>query len=303
MFPTRQSVSFLRRKFQMAGIYPKARRGQNFLIDLNLLDLLVRAADVQPHDVVLEVGTGTGSLTSRLAQRAAAVVTVEIDPQLAELAQEQLAGAANVTLLQQDVLRNKNQLEPNVLQTVRDRMAALPEADFKLVANLPYAVATPLIANLLASDLPPSSMTVTIQRELADRILAAPRSKDYGSLSAWVQVQCRVELVREMGPSAFWPRPQVHSSIIRLELDRERRAMIEDLDGLHRFLRNVFLHRRKLLRGALAGVVKALDKGAIDQLISELELPGEVRAEELTPAQLQKLAHRVARAVANAAAK
>ena len=109
--------------------------------------------------------------------------------------------------------------QPNVLETVRAEMAKIPDARFKLVANLPYSVATPVISNLLASDLPPSSMTVTIQKELAERIVARPRTKDYGSFSVWVQSQCSATIVRELAPSVFWPRPKVTSAILQIVLD------------------------------------------------------------------------------------
>ncbi len=295
MTANKQTVSFLRRKFQEIGFQPYARHGQNFLIDLNLLDLLVRAADVQATDVVLEVGTGTGSLTVRLAEHAGAVVTVEIDPHLAQMAQEQFDPSANIVLLQQDALRNKNHLHDNVLETVRTELAKIPDARFKLVANLPYAVATPVISNLLSSDLPPTSMTVTIQKELAERIVAFPRTKDYGSLSIWVQSQCSATIVRELAPSVFWPRPKVTSAIVQILLDPARREAIDDLAWFHQFIRGVFLHRRKFLRSALLGSFKTLTKPNVDAVMRELNFGPETRAEELTVEQIQQLSAAVGR--------
>jgi 16S rRNA (adenine1518-N6/adenine1519-N6)-dimethyltransferase len=291
MSSKKQTISFLQKKFSELGFQPYAQHGQNFLIDLNLLDFLVRVADVGPQDVVLEIGTGTGSLTVRLAERAAAVVTVEIDPHLAQLASEQFAPEAPIVLLQHDALRNKNNLHPAVLEAVRAQLAKVPDGRFKLVANLPYSVATPVISNLLRSDLPPSSMTVTIQKELADRIVAEPRSKDYGSFSVWVQSQCFAMIARELAPTVFWPRPKVTSAIVQIILDPARRAAIPDLARLHAFVRGVFLHRRKFLRSALLGAFKTLDKPTVDQVMRELELGPETRAEELSVEQLQRLAH------------
>ena len=164
MTAKKQTISYLQQRFHEIGFQPYAKHGQNFLIDLNILDLIVRVAQPQPTDVVLEVGTGTGSLTVRLAEQVAHVITVEIDPHLAQMALEQFDEDAPITLLQHDVLRNKNHFRDNVLDTVRERMAEVPGATFKLVANLPYSVATPIISNFLASDLPPDSMTVTIQK-------------------------------------------------------------------------------------------------------------------------------------------
>src|SRR3954464_1348085 len=122
----RQTQSFLIQRMKEAGVRPQLQHGQNFLIDLNLLDLLVRTADLGPQDVVLEVGTGMGSLTGRMAQLAAEVVTIEIDPRLYAMAGEELTGLANVTMLQQDALKNKNTIHPAVLETVRDKLAAHP---------------------------------------------------------------------------------------------------------------------------------------------------------------------------------
>src|SRR6056297_2728557 len=149
----RQTVSYVAKRLKAAGLRPVNRYGQNFLVDLNLIDLIVRSAAIERHDVVLEIGTGTGSLTARLARRAGQVVTVEIDANLAELARQEFSDAPHVTLLQQDALKNKNTLHPLVLETIREAMARIgPEAKFKLVANLPYNVATPIISNLLDDD-------------------------------------------------------------------------------------------------------------------------------------------------------
>ncbi len=282
MASPRQTISFLRAYFREAGIRPDTRHGQNFLIDLNLVDLLAASADLSPRDVVLEVGTGTGTLTTRLARHAAAVVTVEIDSQMAQLAREQLADYDNVTLIQQDVLRNKNNLHVNVLDTIRQKLDEADGGRFKLVANLPYNIATPVISNLLALEMVPELMAVTIQKELADRILAAPSTKDYGALSVWVQSQANPELVRVMPPSVFWPRPKVHSAIIRIEINREKRQQIPDLDFFHRFVRSLFFHRRKFLRSVLISAFKReLQKADVDEVLGRTQLSGELRAEQL----------------------
>ncbi len=176
----RQTVSYLTRRFAEVGLSPNRRHGQNFLIDLNLIQLLADSAELSPDDVVLEVGTGTGSLTTLLAQKAAHVVTVEIDQHLHQMAQEELESFDNVTFLHQDALKNKNRFHDNVIAAVENRMANVEGAIFKTVANLPYSIATPVISNLLRCPIIPELMSVTIQKELADRIVAQPSSKDYG---------------------------------------------------------------------------------------------------------------------------
>jgi len=294
MSTARQTQSFLIQRFQEAGIRPQTRHGQNFLIDLNLLDLLVRKANLGPQDVVLEVGTGLGSLTGRMAQLAAAVITVEIDPHLYQLASEEVGALGNVTMLQQDALKNKNTLHPAVLATVREKLAALPGTYFKLVANLPYNVATPILSNLLTADPLPLSMTVTIQKELADRIVAPPGSKDYSALSIWIQALCAVEIVREMKPQVFWPRPKVDSAMIHAIPHPGKRAEVGDVEFFHTFIRTLFLHRRKFLRGSLAtGFKDQLDKAVIDEILATFDFPPDVRAEQLDVKTLISLAKRV----------
>jgi 16S rRNA (adenine1518-N6/adenine1519-N6)-dimethyltransferase len=289
-----QTQSFLVRRFREVGIRPDTRHGQNFLIDLNLLRVLVDAARLEPHDVVLEVGTGTGSLTALMAPRVAHVVTVEIDPRLHQLASEELLDVANVTLLRQDVLRNKNALDPTMLDIARDKLAESPGRRFKLVANLPYSVATPVLTNLLACDTVPASMTVTIQKELADRIMARPSTKDYGALSIWIQAQCDVELVRVLPPTVFWPRPKVNSAIIHMELRPQRRAAIGDLRFFHNFTRAMFFHRRKFLRTELTSAYKdRLTKADVDRIMADLGLPATARAEELDATTMLRLCESV----------
>lgn len=304
----RQTFSFLMRRFREAGIHPRTRLGQNFLVDLNLVRLLAQTGELSPRDVVLEVGTGTGSLTTLMAPQVAAVVTVEVDPQLFQLAAEELHQFSNVRRLKLDALAGKHRFHPEVLQTVQEELAVDPTRQFKLVANLPYNIATPIITNLLALDIPPHSMTVTIQKELADRITARPSTKEYGALSVWVQCQCQVQLVRTMPPSVFWPRPKVSSAIVQIVLDHGLRARIPDRAFFHDFLRGLFLHRRKFLRSQVLSAAKhqaaasghqaatadrALDKAGVDRVLSATGLRGDQRAEELNVDALLALAEAV----------
>ncbi len=283
-----QTLSFLMDRFHRAGISPRTQLGQNFLVDLNLVRVLVRAAQLGPNDVVLEVGTGTGSLTALMAAEAAAVVTVEIDRDLFRLAGEQLRTLENVRMIQLDALKNKSHFNPVVLEAIDRELSAAPGRQWKLAANLPYHVATPILTNGLDLDRPPRSMTVTIQKELADRIQAVPRTKDYGALSIWMQSQCRIELVRTMPPSVFWPRPKITSAILHITLDDQLRQRIPDRAFFHQFVRAMFSHRRKFLRSELIAITKdRLDKPRVDQLMARLGLAGNARAEELdVPAML-----------------
>jgi 16S rRNA (adenine1518-N6/adenine1519-N6)-dimethyltransferase len=293
--PARQTTAYLKKLFAQVGFTIDARRGQNFLVDLNLLDVLERAAGVTPADVVLEVGTGTGALTERLARAAGRVVTCEIDPRLAQLARERLLEGetiggdlvGRVELVEGDVLESKHRFAPAVLAAIEEACAAQPSGRFRLVANLPYCVATPVISNLLATPRPFDTATVTVQREMGERMTATAGSHAYNALSVWVGAQCRGEIVRILPPSVFWPRPKIESAIVHLELEPARRAKIADLGRFHNFVRDVFCHRRKLLRGVLVRLAGGKQNDAARDTVARVyETMGfdeSVRAEEITP--------------------
>lgn len=282
MAPPRQTATYLMQRFREAGFKPHARHGQNFLIDLNLLGILLDAAELGPDDVVLEIGTGMGTLTTQMAPLAGHVVTVEIDQHLYQLASEELVDFDNVTMLQQDALRNKNNLHPVVLETLRQQIEAAPGRRLKLVANLPYSVATPILSNLLETPITPVSMTVTIQKELGDRIIAGPGTKDYSALSIWMQSLCDVELLRVLPPQVFWPRPKVNSAIIRIYPREEKRRRIPDLAFFHDFVRALFFHRRKFLRSVVLSAFKErLEKPDVDSILNNMGFAPDVRAEQL----------------------
>lgn len=286
----RQTLSYLQRCFKQARIQPQTKFGQNFLIDLNLVNMIADSADITKRDVVLEVGTGMGSLTTIMAAKAGHVVTVEIDHYLAPLARAEFASLENVTLLEQDALKNKHHMDPVVIDTLRSKMEAIPGARLKLVANLPYNVATPIISNLLSIEPWPSRIVVTIQRELAERICAKPSTKDYSALSIWIQSQCRCDIVRIMPPSVFWPQPKIDSAIIDIQPEKVRRDRIPDRAHFHDLVRKIFLHRRKFLRSALFSAVKdQLSKQQVDEVMLKMELDSKSRAEQLTPQQMIEL--------------
>ena len=279
----RQTLSFLSRTLQRAGLQPKTKYGQNFLIDLNLLNLLVDGAELSTSDVVLEIGTGMGSLTKALATRAGAVLTVEVDRDLQAIAARELASHPNVRLLCCDALRNKNHLRAELLDNIREAMSRIPGSKFKLVANLPYNVATPIISNLLNETPLVERMVVTIQKELGERIIAPPSCKDYSALSIWMQSQCDCEILRILPPSVFWPRPNVDSAIIRVIPNAVKRARIVDLEFFHTRLRAMFLHRRKFLRSqVISAMQELLTKEQVDAVLARENLEPNLRAEQLT---------------------
>ncbi len=282
----RQTQSYLRGLFQANRLRPKSQLGQNFLIDLNLLDVIVRGAELTRADLVLEVGTGTGGLTVRLAEHAGAVLSVEIDRDFHELARETVYGLAHVRLLHADVLKNKNRLNPEVLAQLDELRQRYQPQQIKLVANLPYSVATPVISNLLLSAVPLERIVVTVQWEIAEKLAAVPGGKEFSAVSVLVQAIADVEILRRMPPTAFWPRPAVSSGIVRIWPRPARRAAIPDLLRLRAFLRDLYSHRRKNLRGAILGMPGVEhDKAAVDAKLAELGYAGTERAETLSVAQ------------------
>jgi 16S rRNA (adenine1518-N6/adenine1519-N6)-dimethyltransferase len=287
---TRQTLSYLRTLFEERGIQPKNKLGQNFLIDLNLLDLLLRAAELTPEHLALEVGSGTGSLTVRLAEQAGAVVSVEVDPAFATLTAEAVEGRDNVALVRADVLANKNEINPGVLRAVEEQARQRGTTRRALVANLPYAVAVPVVSNLLIGDAAVERLVVTVQWEIAERLMAEPGTKAYGALAVLVQSLAEVALVRRLPPAAFWPRPQVWSAIVCIRPDAARRARVGDVPRFRRFLRDLYVHRRKNLRGALAALPgKRFAKDEIDARLRELGIEGTTRAETLDLGQHLRL--------------
>jgi 16S rRNA (adenine1518-N6/adenine1519-N6)-dimethyltransferase len=291
----RQTLSYLRTLFEERGIRPKAKLGQNFLIDLNVLDVMVAAAELSRDDLAVEVGSGTGSLTARLCDHAGAVLSVEIDPAFHEMVRELLHGRDNLVLLHADVLKNKNEIRPEVFARIEELRQRLHGSRVKLVANLPYAVAVPVIGNFLLSELPVERMVVMVQWEIAERLMARPGTKDYGALAVLVQSLADVQPVRRrLPPAVFWPRPQVASAIVMVRPNPAKRARVVEAVGsvaaLRNFLRDLYVHRRKNLRGGLVGAPGGRrPKEEVDRKLAELGIEGTVRAEDLDPEQHLRL--------------
>ncbi|WP_417391508.1 16S rRNA (adenine(1518)-N(6)/adenine(1519)-N(6))-dimethyltransferase RsmA [Gimesia sp.] len=289
----RQTRSYLMQLFERHGFNPRSDLGQNFLIDLNIIEYVVEHGHIQPTDIVLEVGTGTGGMTTFMAQQAAHVITVEYDRNMHTLAQEATRKYDNITLLNCDALKNKNRMSPIVLDEIATQLAAHPGSQLKLVANLPYNVATPIISNIVASDLPWNRMVVTIQYELGLKMSCKPSSSNYGALSVWLQSQCFVKLLKKLGPTVFWPRPKVDSAIVQLTPNPPLKQQIVDRVFFQDFLRRVFQHRRKLMRSTLVGMYsKQLPKADVDSLLLSHGIDKEkARAEELSIPELIELSN------------
>jgi 16S rRNA (adenine1518-N6/adenine1519-N6)-dimethyltransferase len=269
---------------------PKGKLGQNFLIDLNLLDLIVRTAELDRTDAVLEVGTGTGSLTAKLADLAGAVVTVEVDKTLQPIARQVIGERTNVRFVFGDALAKKSELNPVMLATWDEAASAAGCTRRKLVANLPYVIATPLVSNLLIARPDLERMVVMVQWEIAERLRAAVGTKDYNALSVLVQSVADVEVVRKVAPSNFYPRPKVDSAIVLIRPNAAKRAQVGDVARFRAFLRDLYVHRRKNLRQALVGWPQGRkDKAEVDAKLAALGIDGTMRSETLNIAQHLRL--------------
>lgn len=226
---------------------PNQRRGQNFLIDLNLMRVLLDLADIHGNDIVIEVGCGTGSLTGALAERCAKVISVEIENPLAQIAEEQLSEYDNVQIIVGDVLENKNTIDSSVIE-VLGRARDEYKGRLMLVSNLPYNVACPVMMNLVTGPVQADCMFVTVQKEVAERMTASPGNKHYGSLSILLAATGRVKIERKLPPSVFWPEPQVDSAIVSFVRQPEKVKDIYDMRTLSQVVALFIGHRRKMLR-------------------------------------------------------
>lgn len=243
-----------------AGVSANRRLGQHFLIDLNLMRLLVDSARIRRDDVVLEVGCGTGSLTEALAGKAGRVIAVELDRNLSAIAERQLAEMDNVELVNTDALEGKHALSRSVTKALAHAHKACP-GRLLLVANLPYNVASPVMMNLVSGPTVADAMYITVQKEVARRMTAGPGSEDYGTLSILLDAAGETEMIRTLKPAVFWPRPQVDSAMVGFVRSP---AKCERIANMRSFTETVHLfmgHRRKTLlactrlaREALAGI-------------------------------------------------
>jgi len=286
-----QTKKDIQRLLASAGVGPNRRFGQHFLVDLNLMRLLLDSARIRPDDVVLEVGSGTGSLTTALAERAGRVVTVEIDDTLAGVAGAELAGITNVRLIHGDVLSSKGALNPAVTGALDEAFKAY-QGRFLLVANLPYDVACPLMLNLVKGPLVAEQMVVTVQKEVADRMAAAPGGKDYGALSVLLGATGSVEVLRTLKPSVFWPPPAVNSAIVRFIRDDEKCRAIKDMAVFGQVVSLFLGHRRKMLRACAKHAPETLAPAdRWSDLFDQCQIDPTQRPEGLSPAQYVALAN------------
>ncbi|MEM1109117.1 MAG: 16S rRNA (adenine(1518)-N(6)/adenine(1519)-N(6))-dimethyltransferase RsmA [Planctomycetota bacterium] len=270
-----QTLTEIKQLLAAHGLRPKHKFGQNFLHDGNHMARIMAAADLSPGDVVLEVGPGTGALTERLLDEGATVIASEIDTDLEPVLRGQLASAGDrFNLVMGDVLANKREINPALVAQINGR-------PFKLIANLPYNIASPLLANLVVDHPDMSDAVVMIQKEVADRLAADPGGKDYGPLGILIQALCEVRTVGTLPPACFWPPPKVASAVVHLR--RRETPITDDPPALSNLLQTLFTKRRKQL-GSILGRDTALPDG----------IDPNARPESLTVEQLVVLSRALA---------
>lgn len=280
-----QTLSEIRGLLATAGLAPQHRLGQNFLIDLNLMRKLVAAANLHAGDTVLEVGPGTGSLTELLLEAGVRVVAVEIDRGLQALLRERLGAHPRFTLVQGDALAAKHEVNPLILRVLREQPPEGAGGVYKLVANLPYQIATPLLVDLLHVAPRFAQMTCTIQKEVGERLVAAPRTDAYGPVSVIVQTLAELTPHAILPPAAFWPRPQIESLMLTLRPRPPAEVGVADAASFREFVQRAFQQRRKMLRRLFRdwGELEAL------RVFQHARVSPDARPEELSPADWQAL--------------
>ena len=255
--------------------------GQNFLIDTHVLEKIISAAGITKNDCVLEIGPGIGTMTQYLAENAGHVVAVEIDRNLIPILKETLADYDNVTVINEDILR------VDIKTLAEEYNGGKP---IKVVANLPYYITTPIIMGLFESGVPIDNITVMVQKEVADRMKEGPGSKDYGALSLAVQYYAEPEIVANVPPNCFIPRPNVGSAVIRLTRHKEMPVEVKDPALMFKIIRASFNQRRKTLQNGLGNAPELpYTKEQIAAAIAEMGLTPKIRGEALSLAQFAQL--------------
>ena len=262
----------------------KKSLGQNFLIDVNILENIISHAGIDKTTGVIEIGPGIGALTEQLAIHGENVVAYEIDQRLLPILEKTLKEYSNIHIIHQDILK------ANVKKMIKERFR--PGQSIQLVANLPYYITTPILMKLLQEKLPLSSLTVMIQQEVADRMAAEPNTKSYGSLSLAVQYYTEAEVVMTVPKSVFMPQPNVDSSILKLTLREKPPVEVEDEDYFFSLIQASFGQRRKTLRNNLTRFFKErYDKGTVSSVLEEAGIDGSRRGESLSMSEFATLAN------------
>lgn len=266
---------------QKYGFNFQKKYGQNFLIDPHVLDKIIDAARIGPDDFVLEIGPGIGTMTQYLAESAREVVAVEIDEKLIPILGDTLKEYNNVTILNEDILK------VDIRKLAEEKNGGKP---IKVVANLPYYITTPIIMGLFESEVPLDSVTVMVQKEVAQRMQVGPGTKEYGALSLAVQYYAQPYIVANVPPNCFIPRPAVGSAVIRLTRFQEKPVKVKNEAFLFKIIRASFNQRRKTLQNGLYNSPELkIPKEKTVKVLEQMGLPASIRGEKLDLVQFARL--------------
>lgn len=247
--------------------------GQNFLADENILKKIIESASLDPEDMVLEIGPGIGALTFAISNRVNKIAAVEIDKSLIPLLDKVLKGRDNVIVIHGDILKtNLKELEEMYFQN----------KPFKVIANLPYYITSPIIMNLLESNLNIDLMVFTLQKEVAQRLTASPGNKDYGAITVAINYYCQAEIITYVSKNVFMPRPNVDSAVVRLIIREQPPVEVENKDIFFNLVKTVFRYRRKTLLNALAQGGNLKDKVDLENLLKNVGIDPMRRGETLS---------------------
>jgi len=270
----------------------KKSLGQNFLVDVNVLENIIHCAGIDQHSGVIEIGPGIGALTEQLAIHAESVVAFEIDQRLLPILHDTLSEYDNLEVIHQDIL------QANVREVMESHFR--PDQEVHIVANLPYYITTPILMKLLSDRLPISSLTVMIQKEVGERMAAQPNSKSYGSLSIAVQYYTDAKVVMDVPKGVFMPQPNVDSSVLKLVVRDSPPVQVDDEDYFFAIVRACFMHRRKTIKNNLASYFKnKYTKGEIEEVLKTASVDGIRRAESLQIYEFASLANSLFRLTSN----
>ena len=259
--------------------------GQNFLTDKNIIDNIIEASNIGENDLVIEIGPGIGVITKEAAAKAGSVIAVEIDKNLIPILQETLADETNVKIINRDILKT------DLTAVIEEEKKNFPQMEsVRIIGNLPYYITTPIIMKLLEDGVPTDSITVMMQKEVADRIKAAPGNKERGALSVAVQYYCQVVKVTDVPKEVFVPAPKVDSTVLRLDIRKEKPVELKDDKLFFKAVKSGFAQRRKTLLNSLASGT-GLGKDKIGQILEEAGIDPGRRAETLDIDEFAKIAN------------
>lgn len=298
--------SMLKLVLSQRDIHLKKRWGQNFLIDQNLLQYIIRSSDITSEDIILEIGAGTGSLTRMLAEKAKHVFAVEIDRMLYDILTETMESFNNVSLMNIDFLKSKHHINPELVEQVLDYIKSTcgttKNKGIKVISNLPYYISTPVIIDLLQGAIPVDFMILTLQSDVTHRLVAGPGTKDYGLLSIMAKLYSDVKILKKLPPDVFWPAPMVNSTIVRMKTSQNKYFdRITNFDGFQDITKAIYTSRRKtLLNNLLSLCSQATPKkdgqkirDELTQVLKGIGISPESRGEELDLEKLIELSNEI----------